>query len=81
MSETISNLPSEELLLTVTATIGKEEMGSMVSNSELAQLLKEPVLSNVPKCTAESCWYGVIENDDKTVGLCPKCLGAGVAHF
>jgi hypothetical protein len=77
----MSNLPSEELLLAVTATITKEEMGSMISNSELAQLLKEPVLSKVPKCTAEVCWYGIIENDDETVGLCPKCLGTGVAHF
>ena len=77
----MSELQPEELLLTVAATITKEEMGSMISSSELAQLLKEPVLSNVPKCTAESCWYGIIENDDETVGLCPKCLGAGVAHF
>ena len=81
MSQTNSNLSPEELLLTVGATITKEEMGSMISNSELSQLLKEPVLSKMPKCTAKDCWYGIIENDDKTVGLCPKCLGAGVAHF
>lgn len=81
MGQTISNLPSEELLLTVGATITKEEMGLMISSSELAQLIKEPVLSKMPKCVAEGCWYGIIDNDDKTVGLCPKCLGAGVAHF
>ena len=44
MGQTISNLPSEELLLTVGATITKEEMGLMISNSELAQLIKEPVV-------------------------------------
>ena len=42
---------------------------------------KEPVLSEVPKCVAEGCWYGIIENDDETVGLCSECLGTGVAHF
>ena len=44
-------------------------------------MIKEPVLSKIPKCTAEGCWYGVIENDDETVGLCSECLGTGVAHF
>lgn len=39
---------------------------------------KEPVLSKAPKCVAKGCWYGIIENDDKTVGLCPVCLGTGV---
>lgn len=81
MGQTNSNLSSEELLLAVTATITEEEMGLMISNTELSQLLKEPVLSKMPKCTAKDCWYGIVENDDKTVGLCPKCLGAGVAHF
>jgi hypothetical protein len=42
MGQTNSNLPSEELLLAVTATITKEEMGSMISNSELSQLIREP---------------------------------------
>lgn len=42
---------------------------------------KEPVLSNVPKCVAEGCLYGVIEYSDYSVGLCRKCLGTGVAHF
>ena len=42
---------------------------------------KEPVLSEAPKCAAEGCWYGIVENDDETVGLCPGCLGTGVAHF
>ena len=42
---------------------------------------KEPVLSEAPKCVAEGCWYGIIENDDETVGLCSECLGTGVAHF
>ena len=41
---------------------------------------KEPVLSKMAKCTVEGCWYGIVENDDKTVGLCPECLGTGVAH-
>jgi hypothetical protein len=41
---------------------------------------KEPVLSETPKCVAEGCWYGIIENDDETVGLCSECLGTGVAH-
>ena len=44
MGQTNSNLPSEELLLAVTATITKEEMGSMISNSELSQLIREPAL-------------------------------------
>lgn len=41
---------------------------------------KKPVLSEAPKCVAEDCWHGIVENDNKTVGLCPKCLGTGVAH-
>ena len=41
-------------------------------------MIKEPVLSKVPKCTAEGCWYGIIENEDKTLGSCPVCLGRGV---
>jgi hypothetical protein len=41
-------------------------------------MIKEPVLSKIPKCTAEGCWYGVIENDDETVGSCPVCFGTGV---
>ena len=81
MGQTISNLPFEELLLTVGATITKEEIGLMISSSELAQLIKEPVLSKMPKCAAEGCWYGIIDNDDLTVGVCPECLGTGVAHF
>ena len=80
MNQTMSSLPPEELLLTVTATITKEEMESMISNSELSQLIKEPVLSDKPKCVAEGCWYGIIENDDKTLGSCPECSGTGVAH-
>ena len=44
-------------------------------------MIKEPVLSETPKCTAEGCWYGIVENDDETVGLCPECFGTGVAHF
>lgn len=43
-------------------------------------IIKEPVLSDKPKCVAEGCWYGIVENEDKTVGLCPECLGTGVAH-
>ena len=81
MGQTISNLPFEELLLTVGATITKEEIGLMISSSELAQLIKEPVLSKMPKCVAEGCWYGIIDNDDLTVGVCSECLGTGVAHF
>ena len=45
MGQTNSNLPSEELLLAVTATITKEEMGSMISSSELSQLIQEPAVS------------------------------------
>ena len=74
----MSELQPEEMLLTVAATITEEEMGLMISNSELSQLIKEPVLSKVPKCTAESCWYGIIENEDKTLRSCPECLGSGV---
>ena len=74
----MSELQSEEMLLTVAATITKEEVDSMISSSELSQLIKEPVLSKVPKCTAEGCWYGIIENEDKTLGSCPVCLGTGV---
>ena len=74
----MSELQPEEMLLTVAATITEEEIGSMISSSELAQLIKEPVLSKVPKCTNEGCWYGIVENEDKTVGLCPVCLGTGV---
>ena len=66
------------MLLTVAATITKEEVDSMISSSKLSQLIKEPVLSKVPKCTAEGCWYGIIENEDKTLGSCPVCLGTGV---
>ena len=44
MGQTISNLPSEELLLTVAATITKEEIGLMISNSELGQLIREPAV-------------------------------------
>ena len=44
-------------------------------------MIKEPVLSKAPKCVAEECWYGIVENNDKTVGLCSECLGTGVAHF
>ena len=74
----MSGLQPEEMLLTVAATITEEEIGLMISNSELSQLIKEPVLSKVPECTAEGCWYGIIENEDKTVGSCPVCLGTGV---
>lgn len=75
----MNELQPEEMLLTVAATITEEEMGLMVSNSELSQLIiKEPVLSKVPKCTAEGCWYGIVENEDKTLGSCPVCLGRGV---
>ena len=74
----MSELQPEEMLLTVAATITKEEMETMISSSELSQLIKEPVLSKVPKCTAEGCWYGIIENEDKTLGSCPVCLGKGV---
>ena len=81
MGQTISNLPLEELLLTVGATITKEDVGFMISSSELAQLIKEPVLLKMPKCVAEGCWYGIIDNDDLTVGVCSECLGTGVAHF
>ena len=44
MSQTMSNLPPEELLLTVMATITKEEMDSMISSTELAQLIREPAV-------------------------------------
>lgn len=74
----MSELQPEEMLLTVAATITEGEMDSMISSSELSQLIKEPVLSKVPKCTAEGCWYGIIENEDKTLGSCPVCLGKGV---
>ena len=74
----MSELQSEEMLLTVAATITEREMDYMISNTELSQLIKEPVLSKVPKCTAEGCWYGIIENEDKTLGSCPVCLGKGV---
>lgn len=74
----MSELQSEEMLLTVAATITEREMDYMISNTELSQLIKEPVLSKVPKCTAEGCWYGIVENDDKTLGSCPECLGTGV---
>ena len=74
----MSELQPEEMLLTVAATITEGEMDSMISSSELSQLIKEPVLSEVPKCTAEGCWYGIIENEDKTLGSCPVCLGKGV---
>ena len=42
--QTMSELQPEELLLTVAATITKEEMGSMISSSELAQLIREPAV-------------------------------------
>ena len=74
----MSELQPEEMLLTVAATITKEEMGSMISNSKLSQLIKEPVLQDKPKCTNEGCWYGVIVDNDKAVGLCHECLGTGV---
>ena len=74
----MSELQPEEMLLTVAATITEEEMSLMISNSELSQLIKEPILSKVPKCTTEGCWYGIVENDDKTLGACPECLGTGV---
>ena len=74
----MSELQPEEILLAVAATITEEEMGLMISNSELSQLIKEPVLSKAPKCTAEGCWYGIIENEDKTLGSCPVCNGKGV---
>ena len=74
----MSELQPEEMLLTVAATITEREMDYMISNTELSQLIKEPVLSKVPKCTAEGCWYGIIENEDKTLGSCPVCLGKGV---
>lgn len=74
----MSELQPEEMLLAVAATITEREMDSMISNHELSQLIKEPVLSKVPKCTAEGCWYGIIENEDKTLGSCPVCLGKGV---
>ena len=41
-------------------------------------IIKEPVLSEAPKCVAEGCWYGIVENDDKTVRSCPKCLGTAL---
>lgn len=37
----MSELQPEELLLTVAATIGKEEMETMISNSQLAELLDD----------------------------------------
>jgi hypothetical protein len=40
----MSELQPEELLLTVAATITKEEMDSMISSSELAQLIREPAV-------------------------------------
>ena len=76
----MSELQPEEILLTVAVKITESEMDSMISSSELSQLIKKPVLSKVPKCVAEGCWYGLIENDDETVGLCSECLGTGVAH-
>jgi hypothetical protein len=74
----MSELQPEEMLLTVAATITESEIETMISSSELSQLIKEPVLSKVPKCTAEGCWYGIVENEDKTLGSCPVCLGRGV---
>ena len=44
MGQTISNLPSEELLLTVGATITEKEVRLMISSSELAQLIEEPAV-------------------------------------
>jgi len=38
----MSELQPEELLLTVSATITKSEMETMISDSELSQLIKEP---------------------------------------
>jgi hypothetical protein len=74
----MNELQPEEMLLAVAATITEEEKNSMISSSELSQLIKEPVLSKVPKCTAEGCWYGIVENEDKTLGSCTVCLGRGV---
>jgi hypothetical protein len=78
MGQTISNLPFRRI---VANRWRNDHIGLMISSSELAQLIKEPVLSKMPKCAAEGCWYGIIDNDDLTVGVCSECLGAGVAHF
>jgi hypothetical protein len=43
--QTMSELQPEELLLTVAATITENEMDSMISSSELAQLIQEPAVS------------------------------------
>ena len=42
--QTMSELQPEELLLTVAATITENEMGSMISSSELSQLIREPAV-------------------------------------
>ena len=41
----MSELQPEELLLTVAATITENETGSMISSSELSQLIQEPAVS------------------------------------
>ena len=38
----MSGLQPEEMLLTVAATITEEEIGLMISNSELVELIREP---------------------------------------
>ena len=40
----MSELQPEEMLLTVAATITEEEIGLMISSSELSQLIREPAV-------------------------------------
>ena len=57
-------------------------MGQTYGSAWVGEVInKEPVLSKVRKCNVGDCWYGIIEYNDYTVGLCPKCSGTGVAHF
>jgi len=43
----MSELPAEEMLLTVAATISKEEIDSMISNTELSELIKTQIMSGL----------------------------------
>jgi len=43
----MSELPAEEMLLAVAATISKEEIDSMISNTELSELIKTQIMSGL----------------------------------
>lgn len=40
----MNDLPAEDMLLTVAASISEEEIGLMISSDQLGQLIEEPVV-------------------------------------